>query len=57
MGYTSDSYSDTESERSPSPPPKVIQKFEYYCIKYVLIFMYLHILYKVFSCIHIYKLF
>ena len=53
MGYTSDSYSDTDSERSPSPPSRVIQKFEYYIIKYILIFMYLHILYK----LVIYKLF
>ena len=52
-GDTSDSYSDTDSERSPSPPSRVIQKFEYYVIKYVLIFMYLHILYK----LVIYKLF
>ena len=59
MGYTSDSdsysdsysYSDTDSERSPSP--RIIQKFEYNCIRYILIFMYIHILYK----LVIYKLF
>ena len=57
MGYTSDSdsysYSDTDSERSPSPTPRIIQKFEYNCVKYILIFMYIHILYK----LVIYKLF
>ena len=55
MGYTSDSdsYSDTDSERSPSPTPRIIQKFEYNCVKYILIFMYFHILYK----LVIYKLF
>lgn len=53
MGYTSDSYSDTDSERSLSPSPRIIQKLEYNCVKYILIFMYIHILYK----LVIYKLF